>query len=305
MVLQVGQGSPPEKPSRFYLTDAEQRSQFSLWSIFGSPMLISFNVGSASNATLALVGNAEVLAVDQDPLGVQGSLVNSGGDDGTPCAACETYVKPLHDGSFAVVLLNKGAVSTTAVASFGRVMAESVGNDFRPAGCVNGGHLICGFARARVRDLWESRDLGEFEGSVNISVDAHGAAMLKVTPVWTTLKTDDDQLSRHAPASSRNFWPDDDGQTPPVPKQLGLKWLDSWPLKSDDGIALSAPRGSASGTYTNPIIAGNWPDPGAIRVNGTYLVATTGDGFAIHSSRDLGRWSSAGSIFDEEQEPRW
>ena len=41
--------------------------------------------------TLALVSNTEVLAVDQDPLGVQGSLVNSGGDDASPCGACETY----------------------------------------------------------------------------------------------------------------------------------------------------------------------------------------------------------------------
>ena len=52
----------------------------------------------------------QVLAVNQDPLGVQGSLVNSGGDDASPCGACETYIKPLHDGSFAVVLLNKGEV---------------------------------------------------------------------------------------------------------------------------------------------------------------------------------------------------
>ena len=192
----VGQGLPPEQPNRFYLTNAEQRSQFSLWSIFGSPMLISFNVGSASNVTLAVVGNAEVLAVDQDPLGVQGSLVNSGGDDGSPCAACETYVKPLHDGSFAVVLLNKGEVPTTAVASFGRVQAESVGNDFRPAGCVNGGNLVCGFARAQVRDLWEHHDLGEFDGSVNVTVDAHGAAMLKVSPIWP--KNDDDESSSAA-----------------------------------------------------------------------------------------------------------
>ena len=100
-------------------------------------MLISFNVATASADTLALVGNPDVLAVNQDPLGVQGSLVNSGGDDGMPCAACETYVKPLHDGSFAVVLLNKGNERAVAAAGFGRIDAELVGNDFRPAGCGN------------------------------------------------------------------------------------------------------------------------------------------------------------------------
>jgi hypothetical protein len=128
------------------------------------------------------------LAVDQDALGVQGSLVNSGGDDATPCAACETYVKPLHDGSFAVVLLNKGEAPAQAAASFGRRGAQSTGgayrNDFRPAGCDGG--QVCGFARARVRDLWARRDLGTFEGSVNVTVEPHGAAMLRVTVLeWT------------------------------------------------------------------------------------------------------------------------
>eukprot|EP01046_Picozoa_sp_COSAG06_P017986 COSAG06_NODE_1238_length_10133_cov_3382.190452_3_plen_97_part_00 len=47
-------------------------------------------------------------------------------------------------------------------------------------------------------------------------------------------------------------------------------------------------RCAAPGTYTNPILAGNWPDPGAIQINGSFLIATTGDGFALHRSDDLG-----------------
>eukprot|EP01044_Picomonas_judraskeda_P010938 COSAG03_NODE_1448_length_4069_cov_2.374055_2_plen_105_part_00 len=94
----------------------------------------------------------------------------AGGDDATPCAACETYIKPLHDGSFAVVLLNKGEVPAQPVASFARHGAQSVGgayrNDFRPAGC--NAAQVCGFNRARVRDLWARRDLGVFDGSVNV-----------------------------------------------------------------------------------------------------------------------------------------
>ena len=67
--------------------------------------------------------------------------------------------------------------------------------------------------------------------------------------------------------------------------------------------------GSASAvgtpTYTNPIIAGDWPDPGAIHVNGTFFVVTTGDGFPIHSSRGLGRWRNVGSVFGKRGGPRW
>jgi arabinan endo-1,5-alpha-L-arabinosidase len=57
--------------------------------------------------------------------------------------------------------------------------------------------------------------------------------------------------------------------------------------------------------HTNPVLAGDWPDPGAIYVNGSFLVATTGGGFALHRSDDLGRWSAAGSVFNREDLPRW
>ena len=88
------------------------------------------------------------------------------------------------------------------MASFGRVQAESVGNDFRHAGHVNGENLVCGFARAWVRDLWGHRDLEEFNSSVNVSVDANGAAMLKITPIWTRLKNDDEESSPAASAAA-------------------------------------------------------------------------------------------------------
>jgi len=65
--------------------------------------------------------------------------------------------------------------------------------------------------------------------------------------------------------------------------------------------------GAAANTYTNPILAGDWPDPGAIHLssNGSFLVATTGGGFALHRSDNLGKWNRAGSVFDNENTPRW
>ena len=61
----VGEGVPKEAPTSFFLSHAEQRAQFSLWSVFGSPMLISFNVATASNVTLTLVSNSEVPILDK------------------------------------------------------------------------------------------------------------------------------------------------------------------------------------------------------------------------------------------------
>ena len=48
-----------------------------------------------------MVSNDEVIAIDQDPDSVMGSHVRA-------MNASETWVRPLSDGSFGVVLLNKG-----------------------------------------------------------------------------------------------------------------------------------------------------------------------------------------------------
>jgi alpha-galactosidase len=68
-----------------------------------------------SSASFATVSNTRVIAIDQDPAGVQGTLVpNSSIGNG------QVWIKPLSDGSFAVALLNRGQpalqISTTASA---------------------------------------------------------------------------------------------------------------------------------------------------------------------------------------------
>jgi hypothetical protein len=57
------------------MTDAEYRTHFSLWSISKAPLLIGCDVTNMSAATLATLTNPEVIAVNQDPLGVQGKRV--------------------------------------------------------------------------------------------------------------------------------------------------------------------------------------------------------------------------------------
>jgi beta-xylosidase len=62
---------------------------------------------------------------------------------------------------------------------------------------------------------------------------------------------------------------------------------------------------AASGTYTNPIIRGDYPDPGALYTNGSFFVATTGNGFPIHESTTLGTWTAVGSVFGRHGGPVW
>lgn len=57
------------------MTDAEYVSHFSLWAISKAPLLIGCDISQMSAATLATLTNPEVIAINQDKLGVQGKKV--------------------------------------------------------------------------------------------------------------------------------------------------------------------------------------------------------------------------------------
>lgn len=61
-MLQVGNGD---------LSDAECRSHFGLWAITKSPLILGSDVRKLTAAQLAIIGNKDVIAINQDPLGVQ------------------------------------------------------------------------------------------------------------------------------------------------------------------------------------------------------------------------------------------
>ena len=64
---------------------------------------------------------------------------------------------------------------------------------------------------------------------------------------------------------------------------------------------------SPAQTYTNPVIAGDFPDPSVIRVGEDYYATATTGGwspfFSIAHSRDLVNWKIVGSVFPKK--PTW
>jgi alpha-galactosidase len=144
-MLEVGNGG---------MTAAEYRAHFSFWALFAAPLMAGNDLRSAAPETLAILTNREVIAVDQDVLGMQGRKVR---DDG----AHEVWLKLLADGSRAVILFNRGSEAADIVTSW-----EEIG--LYPAG------------PALVRDLWKKADLGSFVGRFSARVDPHGVAMVRI-----------------------------------------------------------------------------------------------------------------------------
>jgi len=96
------------------MSTAQFRTQVSMWAMLAAPLMISADLTRISAASQAAVGDPEVIAIDQDPAGVQGTLIASTG-------AGQVWVKPLSDGSRAVALLNRGStplpIETSALAT--------------------------------------------------------------------------------------------------------------------------------------------------------------------------------------------
>jgi alpha-galactosidase len=146
-MLEVGNGG---------MTAAEYRAHFSFWCLFAAPLMAGNDLRSAPPETLEILTNREVIGVDQDPLGMQGRKVR---DDGPH----EVWMKPLADGSRAVILFNRGSE------------AADIATSWEEIGLFPGG-------RALVRDLWKKADLGSFVGRFSARIEPHGVAMVRVTP---------------------------------------------------------------------------------------------------------------------------
>jgi len=144
-MLEVGNGG---------MTADEYRAHFSLWAMMASPLMAGNDIAHMDETTRSILLNKDVIAVDQDPLGIQGHRVSKEGDR-------EIWVKPLSGDAKAVVLFNRGSQPARI-----RATAAQLG---APRG-------------ARVRDLWAHTELRRWNGSIEANVAPHAVAMFRVTP---------------------------------------------------------------------------------------------------------------------------
>ena len=95
-MLEVGNG----------MTAAEDRSHFTLWCMMAAPLILGNDITDMTPETLATITNKEVIAIDQDPLGIQGLRLKKEGD-------LQYWFKPLEDGDWAFCIVNAGEAPVT------------------------------------------------------------------------------------------------------------------------------------------------------------------------------------------------
>lgn len=142
----VGDGATPE----------EYRTHFSMWAILASPLIVGTDLTRMDAYTRETLTNAEVIALNQDPLGRQAARVRRDGD-------LEVFAKPLANGDQGIPLLNRGPTDAEMEVAW----QQDLGLDG---------------STATVRDLWAHRDLGASTDRIATTVGSHEAAILRVSP---------------------------------------------------------------------------------------------------------------------------
>ncbi len=144
----------------------EDRSHFSLWCLMAAPLIAGNDLRNMTPEVHDILCNQEVIAIDQDSLGIQGyrqSITDS----------VEVWMKPLSRGDWAVGFLNR----SVAPRKINVVWSTTVSTDtltnrtFDPVKTT--------FA---VRDLWAKMNHGTTATAVEVRLEPHAMLLYRLSP---------------------------------------------------------------------------------------------------------------------------
>lgn len=137
----------------------EMMAQLSIWALMKAPLIIGSDVRKLDNDTIRILTNRDLIAINQDPLGVQGRKLSEPGD-------LEVWAGPLSRKRVAVALWNRGK-NTQPITMFW----SQLGLD--PA------------ATYSAREIWTNKTWSDASGSLPIFVESHRVKLFILTPSST------------------------------------------------------------------------------------------------------------------------
>ncbi|MFL6352610.1 MAG: glycoside hydrolase family 27 protein [Bryobacteraceae bacterium] len=142
-MLEVGNGG---------MSNEEYQVHMSLWALLAAPLLAGNDLRNMSESTLAMLTNAEVIAVDQDGAAQPVKRMVQNGN-------FEVWTRPLQDGSTAIGLFNRDTQAKTVSVTWSALGLS--------------GHL-------KARDLWKHEDVPISGDTYTATVPKHGVILLRV-----------------------------------------------------------------------------------------------------------------------------
>ncbi len=151
-------------------TDAEYRTQMSMWCMFSAPLMMGCDLRRMSEATKTTLLNKDIIAIDQDPIGRQAFRVMR--NDGL-----EAWKKPLSGKRVAIAFLNRNSTAKSVTATFKELELRTK-------------------TEFAVYDVWKHASLGETKGSLSASVQPHETLVFVLTPTSTPVAAEPTKEAR-------------------------------------------------------------------------------------------------------------
>ena len=156
-MLEVGNG----------MTIAEDRAHFSLWCIQAAPLIAGNDLRDMSPEMIDILTNKELIAIDQDPLGIQGFkyLVKDN---------WEIWAKPLDKGDLALCFLNRTLEPVKVDLDWKKYPVKD--DEFHY-------YYLFNENEYKIRDLWSKKEIGTTAKPFSTQIGAHDVIVLRLSPV--------------------------------------------------------------------------------------------------------------------------
>ena len=163
-MLEVGKG----------MSFAEDRTHFSLWCMLAAPLIAGNDVRNMSGPTTGILTDRDVIAIDQDPLGIEG--IKFSVED-----SVELWVRPLQNKTWAFCFINRSATDKTLSLDWKSVTVV-VGVEHRPGAGAGVGDERIDFDSStyNLYDLWQKKMVGTTADPFNVVIPVHDAILLKL-----------------------------------------------------------------------------------------------------------------------------
>jgi alpha-galactosidase len=156
-MLEVGNG----------LTATQGRSHFTIWCMMASPLLLGNDIRNMDKETLATLTNKDVIAIDQDPLGVQGLRYKQDG-------GIEVWFKPLKGGDWAMCVFNRNTEAKQYTINWKDM-------DFRDD--LSGLSTNLATKVYNIKNLWTGKAEGKTGKVRTLNVPAEDVVLYRLSPV--------------------------------------------------------------------------------------------------------------------------
>jgi alpha-galactosidase len=143
----------------------EDRAHFAMWCMLAAPLISGNDLRNMPKETLNILTDKDVIAVDQDKLGIQGFKHSA--KDGV-----EVWFKPLAGDAWAMCVLNRTNATRTVTFDW---KAEKVDDAFAKR-AARFDSTVYG-----LRNLWTKKDLGTTKAPLNAEVTSRDVLLLRLT----------------------------------------------------------------------------------------------------------------------------